>query len=157
MQTRERGAGRMSEPSEKCRCTCFDRKFKTCFKCRGGCQKGGGGGGEKQGPSVAGVAAKKETTTSSNNKRMKICLRRAPSDFSQATTPQEKTPPPPYVPCLFTPATALHVGCHFLHKRTQFSMLRAARDEERERGDAQCVEWNMDRGEGEQGGGEGSA
>lgn len=33
-------------------------------------------------------------------------------------------------------------------------MLRAARDEERERErDAQCVEWNMDRGEGGQAGG----
>lgn len=121
----------------------------------GAAVKKGVGEGEKQGRRVAGVAAKKETTTRSNNKRMKICLRRAPSDFSQATTPQEKTPPPlPHVPCLFTPATALHVGCHFLHKRTQFSMLRAAREEERQRErDAQCVEWGMNRGEGEQGGG----
>lgn len=73
----------------------------------------------------------------------------------QAISPKrqrrKRRPPSSPVLSLFTPATALHVGCHFLHKRTQFSMLRAAREGERER-DAQCVEWGMDRGGGEQGG-----
>lgn len=66
---------------------------------------------------------------------------------------REEPPPLPYVPCLFTPATALHVGCHFLHKRTQFSMLRAAREEEREREGRTVRRVGHGRMEGEQGGG----
>lgn len=54
------------------------------------------------------------------------------------------TPPVPAP----TAATALHVGCHFLHKRTQFSMLRAARGGAgAERGQGrQCVERGIDGG-----------
>lgn len=56
-------------------------------------------------------------------------------------------------------ATALHVGCHFLHKRTQFSMLRAARGGAgAETGQGrQCVERGKDLGWETGGEGEGAA
>lgn len=99
---------------------------------------------------------KEQQQRRSNNKRMKICLRRAPSDFSPATASLEGTPFLPAPSAVH--ATALHVGCHFLHKRTQFSMLRAARGGAgAETGQGrQCVERGKDLGWETGGGREGS-